>query len=158
MKLAEILIKQKETILNGARESLARANLTSYARSGNDINRVRFSILLDHVITGLNERNLLPLTDYIRKISLERFQAGFDFKEVQTALNVLEETLWKMITESQPPELFAESLGAIATILGTAKSTLAVTYINLVSSVKTPSLDLNAMFQGTDSSDFPDPD
>jgi hypothetical protein len=50
---------------------------------------------------------------------------------VQTALNVLEEAIWKQITKLMSPAEQAEALGLISSILGSGKDILARTYVSL---------------------------
>ena len=87
--------------------------------------------------------------DYMDQIARERFEAGFDIHEIQTAVNVLEESIWRQISQLVPPDELAEAFGLVSTVLGAAKDALARTYVSLASHNKAPSLDLNALFQGT---------
>jgi hypothetical protein len=78
------------------------------------------------------------------------FESGFDLWEVQTAFNVLEETIWRCILNEMQPEEYAEALGLVSTVLGTGKDTLARTYVTLASKTKTPFFNVQHLFNGTE--------
>jgi hypothetical protein len=83
-------------------------------------------------------------------IARERFEAGFDLWEVQTAFNVLEEAIWVRILKELAPTDFAEALGIISTVLGVGKDTLARRYVSLASRSRVPTLNLQSLFTGTE--------
>ena len=86
---------------------------------------------------------------YAEQIARERFDNGFDIGEVQTAFNVLEESMWRRLAGVTPPSEIVESLGLLSTVLGVGKDAFARTYVSLASKQHVPSLDLRAMFDGT---------
>jgi hypothetical protein len=65
---------------------------------------------------------------------------------VQTAINVLEEALWKRILSSVGPEDVAHSLGLTNAILSMAKDTLARTYVSLATKKDTPPVNINELW------------
>jgi hypothetical protein len=146
MKLHIILSKHTGEILDNACLQLSRARLKNYSCSEDSENRKRLEKLLELTIDALINKELLSITSYMEETAKERFYAGFDFSEVHSAINVLEETLWKKIDSSVKSEEIGHSLGLISTILGAAKESLARTYISLASETKISSLDLNALF------------
>jgi hypothetical protein len=87
---------------------------------------------------------------HAESIGRERFNAGFDLWEVQTAFNVLEEVIWTRIIKEFPAAEYAEALGLVSTVLGTGKDTLARVYVALASKSKAPTLDLRRLFTGTE--------
>ena len=46
------------------------------------------------VVASVLTRDLVPMIDHSNRVARERFEAGFDISEVQTAFNVLEEEIW----------------------------------------------------------------
>ena len=78
------------------------------------------------------------------------FEGGVDLSEVQRAYNVLEEVIWWRILKHLPAEQQGEALGLVGTVLGSGKDTLARKYVSLATQTHTPSLDLKALFSGTD--------
>lgn len=149
MNLLQLLQERETLIIDEATEALSRSQLKHYNSAGASWNRQRLKALYDLARTSIRERNLIPLMDYMDQIARERFAAGFDIHEIQTAVNVLEESIWRQISQLVPPDELAEAFGLVSTVLGAAKDTLARTYVSLASQNKAPSLDLNALFQGT---------
>jgi hypothetical protein len=90
------------------------------------------------------------MIDHSGTVARERFSAGYDLWEVQTAFNVLEEIIWQRILRELPPAEYAEALGLVSTVLGTGKDTLARVYVTLASKSRTPTLDLRSLFTGTE--------
>jgi hypothetical protein len=103
--------------------------------------------VFDVVLTSLTERDLMPI-HRAEAVARERFAAGFDIAEVQTAFNVLEEAMWRRVVAATEPEGLADAIGLIATVLGAGKDSLARTYVALASERHVPSLDLTALFRG----------
>jgi hypothetical protein len=146
MELHKLLAEQSRDILDTACTSLSRAKLRSYSCSEEGENRKRLENILELTIECIVKRKSLPMVSYIEETARNRFYSGFDFTEVHTAINVLEESLWNKINNYAKPDELAESLGLVSTVLGAAKESLARTYISLASKSKTGTLDLNAMF------------
>jgi hypothetical protein len=91
---------------------------------------------------------LSPICEYAEEVAKERFSAGFEISEVQTAFNVLEEAIWHVVIGRLPTENLVEATGLIGTVLGAGKDTLARTWVSLATSQRVPSLDLAALFEG----------
>jgi hypothetical protein len=148
MTLHELLTERSAEIIDEATGAMARAHLKHYERAGSEHIHQRLKALYVLTARAVKERNLGPMVAHADSIARERFEAGFDLWEVQTAFNVLEEALWTRILKELPPADFAEALGLISTVLGTGKDTLARRYVSLASKSKSSSLDLHAMFSG----------
>jgi hypothetical protein len=148
MDLVGTLKARHDEVLRDAVERLGHAHLTHYEISGPDASRQRLSDLLDLVVDCLTERSLGSICDYAETVAQERFEAGFDIAEVQTAFNVLEEALWRQVISQLDSGDLAEGTGLIGTALGAGKDTLARTWVSLASSQHVHSLDLTALFEG----------
>ncbi len=146
MTVIELIEQYSGPILQEASKSIARAHLEHYEKAGKKIVEERFKKLLEHTLRCMKEKRLIYIEDYAKGLAQERFSAGYDLREVQVAINVLEEAVWKVIVKNMPPDQLAEALGLTATILGSAKDTLAQTYVSLASKTKSASLDLKKMF------------
>jgi hypothetical protein len=87
------------------------------------------------------------MLEYARQVARERYPSSYDLQEVQTAFNLLEEEIWKRITEEVTPTDCPESFALISTVLGAGKQALAAEYVALASHRKAeaPSIDLNAL-------------
>lgn len=150
MSLEKVLHDGKQEMLSEAVESVRRARLQGYEKAGPDLLRQRLGVLLDLVINAVLERNLTPIIAHANTVATERFEAGVDLSEVQTAFNVLEEAIWLRILKKLPPAKQAEALGLVGTVLGTAKDALARQYVSMATRTHTPSLNLKALFLGSD--------
>ncbi len=148
MNLLEFLHEHSSDILAEAVESVNRAQLKNYQKAGPEHTQQRMKALLVLTLRAVKERNLGPMVAHADTIARERFDAGFDLWEVQTAFNVLEEVVWGKILKHIPAEELAEALGLVSTVLGTGKDTLARRYVTLASKRRAPSLNLQSLFTG----------
>lgn len=146
--MLDVLTNQAEVILDGAALALHRSNERHYAQAGPDASRERLARLLDLVVLSVTERDLVPMIDYATSVANERFDAGFDIREVQCAFHVLEEAIWERVVASIPATELAESLGMVGTVLGAGRDALARTYVSRATQQHVPSLDLSALFRG----------
>jgi len=92
--VTEVLTNERENILDAAAIALERSNLPHYAQAGPTAARERLARLLALVLQSVDTRDLVPMIEHATHIAHERFDAGFDIHEVQSALNVLEEAIW----------------------------------------------------------------
>jgi hypothetical protein len=149
MDLNQLLHDQSSDILSDAEAAIARARLAHYEKSGAEHTHQRLKALFTLTARAVKEKNLGPMVAHAETIGRERFEAGFDLSEVQTAFNVLEEAIWMRILKNLSPKELAEALGLISTVLGAGKDTLARTYVSLATKAKAPSLNLQSLFGGT---------
>ncbi|MBL0313630.1 MAG: hypothetical protein IPP78_13150 [Holophagaceae bacterium] len=150
MDIHSFLQESRQEILTEAVASLKRARLEHYEKAGTSQLRQRLDDLLSLTISAAAERNLAPMVAHANAVAMERFEGGFDLAEVQTAFNVLEEVVWLRILNNLPSADQAEALGLIGTILGAGKDALARRYVSLATQTHVPSLDLKALFSGTE--------
>jgi hypothetical protein len=148
--LPHLLREMREQNIERAVESLKRCGLPHYSSSEEQENRERLTALHDVALECVTRRTLVPMHDHARAVAQERHRDGFGVLEVHSAFNVLEEVLWKAITEHLAPEEYPEAFGLVSTVLGAGKQTLAVEYVALADpKASFPSLDLTALFKGT---------
>jgi hypothetical protein len=148
MDLIQYLESEGEQIVAEASAALTRSDLAHYKEAGHAVGHDRLTELFRLTVAGIRDRNLVPIMDYMAQVADDRFHAGYAIREVQIAINVLEESIWNYIVHATPPDQLAESLGLVSTVLGAAKDSLARAYVSLASQNKAPSLDLSALFQG----------
>ncbi len=149
VELIDALGVAQDDVLHSASESLQRAHLTHYEVSGSEESERHIADLFDLVVQCLSQRNLGPMCKYADQVAEQRFGAGFDIAEVQTAFNVLEEAIWHVVIPRLPTENLVEATGLIGTVLGAGKDELARRWVSLATSRRVPSLDLTALFEGT---------
>jgi hypothetical protein len=147
---AGFLTDERDAILEAAEAALARMHARHYESAGVSEVRQRLEALFDHLLEALRSRDLGRIVGYAEQVAQDRFNAGYDLYEVQTAFNALEEATWRRVFAGLPPAQFAEALGLVSTILGAAKDALARSYVSLATNTHAPSLDLQALFAGTE--------
>ena len=148
MDLDTILVKAEPQILDEAFSALQRSHITHYEVAGEEFTRQRLADLFGLVVDAIRDRDLSPMVTYAEQVALERFNAGFDVAEVQTAFNSLEEAMWRCVVRTEPPTGLAEAIGLLSTVLGAGKDALARRYVCLASHRHVPSLDLSSLFEG----------
>jgi hypothetical protein len=147
--IAEFLRRERPSILASAEAALERMHMPHYEQVTADTIRERLAALFDHLVESIARRDLTPSVEYARRVAEERFKAGYDIAEVQTAFNALEEAGWSCAVERLEATELAEALGLVSTVLGAGKDALASTYVSLAASTSVGSLDLRALFAGT---------
>ena len=150
MDLYSFLHDRTAEILSEAQEAITRAQLRSYAQAGPEHTHQRLRALLVLTTRAAKDRNLAPMMAHADDVARERFSAGYDLWEVQTAFNVLEEAIWSRIIRELPSTEFADALGLVSTILGAGKDTLARRYVSLATKTRAPSLDMRQLFTGAE--------
>lgn len=149
MNVYELLTVDRESIIQDASNTLGRSHLAHYEADGGEHLRARFEALFDLVHDSMHTRNATAMVRYAEKIAEERFTAGFDLREVQTAFNVLEEAMFKRLLDRLGPQEMATAIGLVGTVLGLGKDALARRYVSLAAHMKAPSIDYRALFAGT---------
>src|SRR5271165_3776576 len=109
MELVGVLIDKQDVILQEASGALGRARLAHYEASGSEESRQRLAHLFSLVVECLNRQTLSPICTYSERVAKERFEAGFEVSEVQTAFNVLEEAIWQVVIPGLPPSDLVEA-------------------------------------------------
>jgi hypothetical protein len=151
MDVALLLDKARAEVLDEAFAALESSHIAHYEAAGEPLTRQRLSDLYDLVVAAIRERDLSQITAYSHQVAEERFHAGFDISEVQTAFNCLEEAMWRRLVKDEPQSELAEAIGLLSTVLGAGKDALARTYVSLAGHRHVTSLDLSALFRGTNS-------
>jgi hypothetical protein len=151
MKLDTTLRMHREQILGDASTELAQLQLHHYESAGPDFTRERLENLYDLVLAAIDHRDVAAIIAYADAVAEERFTAGFDVSEVQHAFNMLESAMWRRVVPVEDPDDLAEAVGLLSTVFGIAKDALARRYVTLASKHRVTSLDLSALFAGTNS-------
>jgi hypothetical protein len=144
-----VFVDARDEILDEAFEALRLTQHTHYVAAGEEITRQRLARLFDLVVAAMRDRELVHVVNYTAELARERFDAGFDIVEVQSAFNMLEEAMWRRGVAVEPASELAACVGLLSTVLGAAKDVLARTYVSLASHRHVTSLDMSALFEGT---------
>lgn len=150
MQLDTLLQEAASEILEEAYAALDRTGTTHYTAAGEEFTRQRIRELFDIVVASIQTRDLAEMSRFAERIATERFEHGFDISEVQAAFNGLEQAMWRRVVTATPAEDLAEATGLLSTVLGFGKDALARTYVSLASHRHVPTLDMSALFAGTD--------
>ncbi len=150
MTLDQFLHDRTNEILKDATAAMVRAHASHYEAAGTEHTQQRLKALIVLTVRAVKDRNLGPMVAHADSIARDRFNAGYDLWEVQTAFNVLEEAIWLRIMKELPPAELPEALGLVSTILGIGKDTLARRYVSLAAKTRVPSLNLQSLFTGVD--------
>jgi len=151
MDVADLLEKYRAQVLDEAFAALESSHIAHYEAAGEPLTRQRLGDLHDLVVAAIRARDLTEVTAYSHEVAEDRFHAGFDISEVQTAFNSLEEAMWRRLVADEPQAELAEAIGLMSTVLGAGKDALARTYVSLAGHRHVTSLDLSALFRGTGS-------
>ena len=135
-------------VLDEAEQRLRHAHPQHYEASGSVESGRRLDQLFSMALDSVTQRSFTGICRYTERVARERFEAGSDITEVQTAFNVVEEAIWQVVISRTNPPNLAEAAGMIDTALGAAKDTLAHTWVSLASKTNAVSLDLSALFEG----------
>ena len=147
--LLDLLLRDESAILAESFEGMKRCRLTHYEAAGDEEIRRRLEGLYALLRDAVAERDLEPVLSFGRETARRRWAEGIDLQEVQSAINVLEEAVWRRIVKDVPPDGLAEALGLVSTVLGVCKDTMASTYVGLATRRHAASLDMKALFRGT---------
>jgi hypothetical protein len=152
-KVSQFLSERTDAVIAAALAAMERSHLPHYEKVGSGVAGERLRALYALVVRCTDERHLSPMLAHAERIARERHAAGIDLNEVQIAINVLEEAIWRAVLAEIPAEEQGEALGAVGTVLGAAKDRLACTYVSLVAKKPTRTLDLGSLFSGTSEGD-----
>ena len=144
------LREHRSEIVETAERGLARLGVRHYQTAEEGEVRRRLEVLFDHVLDSLGRHDLGSMVAYAEAVAEERFNGGYDLSEVQTAFNALEESIWTRAVAVLEPGHLAETLGLVSTTLGCGKDALARKYVSLATRTHAPSLDLRALFSGSE--------
>ena len=150
MDLSELLAENACEIVDATTDTVLRVRLKHYAAEGRDAVRRQIEDLFGRLLACAVAQNATSMVEHARSIAEERFASGFGLHEVQTAMNVMEETIWLRLEAQLPPDEFAAAIRTVSSILGMGKDALATGYVLLAARTHAPALDLPNLFRGTD--------
>ncbi len=121
MTLLDLLYNKPDQVLLDATNSLLRAHLPHYEKfKESDINE-RYKKLLISITKCVEKNSCNELASYMDKLSDERFSMGFEPTEVQVAINIFEEALWKNISDLVDGDKQISAMKLITGIISRAK-------------------------------------
>jgi hypothetical protein len=147
---AEILTQHAEELIDAATQAVLGSRLTHYTSGGHDALRGHIAALYGCLLRCVSAEEAAPMVAHARSIADQRYATGFELQEVQTAINMLESTVWRHLVRELPAASFADAIGGISSILGMGKDALAQSYVALAAGRHAKALDTPALFRGTD--------
>ena len=129
--LRRLFVEWRDDLVERALAELHNAHLTHYENEGAEVIRQRLSALCDLAERCLAECSAEPAIEHATRIARERFDAGYEIREVQVSINVLEEAVCQRALASFDPEDLARVLGLLVTIFNVTRDTLAQVYVDL---------------------------
>jgi hypothetical protein len=148
--VADLLVERRAGVLEDSYAALQGSCAVHYEKAGAAFTHERLADLFDLVVTALRERHLAEMGAYCEHVAQQRFEEGFGIAEVQAAFNALEQAMWQRVVSEVPPDDLVEAVGLLTTVFGFGKDTVARRYVSLAAHRRVPTLDLSAMFEGTD--------
>lgn len=149
MDVYDVLQAHEDAILDQAVLTVRAARFQHYESRGERWTRERLRDTFTQVVSSLRHRDLAHLVQHCEKIANDRFSAGFDFVEVNTAFNGLEQAMWRTIVAGAPAEQVVEWIGLLSSVLGAGKDAVARTYVKLATHRHAPAIDVAALSEGT---------
>ena len=150
VRTADFLAQRRVAIVDVALSDLNRRRVRHYESSGLEETRLRLDRLYDGLLQAVTKRDIGEIVAYARDVATERYRSGYGLSEVQTAFNVLEESIWACVFAELDPSAHAEALSVVSTVLGAAKDALARRYVELATQTHVPAIDVAALFTGTE--------
>jgi hypothetical protein len=148
MDVAGFLEAHRDAVLTTAGAAVAGRQLTHYQAAGDEATAERLGALFDLVVACCRQHRIEPALEYGRTLAIERHAADHTLGEVQTAVNTLEEAVWRALVSDAPPDALGYALGLVSTVLGTVKDRLACTYLAEVTAQAPATLRLDHLFEG----------
>jgi hypothetical protein len=148
VELSELFRSWEDDLVNEAVTELRHARLQHYIADGEEITRERVTMFIERAMECLASRRAQPMVEHAERIARERYAAGYDLFEVQTAINVIEEALWKRVLSSVEPEELARALGMVNAIFSMSKDVLARSYVSLATNREAPRQEIEEILDG----------
>lgn len=146
MNVIELLRENGNEIVAEAVSAIKRAHLRHYELADSELGRQRLHRLFELTLECLETKTTEPMTRYAEEIASERFFTGFTLRELQTAFNLLEESIWNQILDKMQVDDFASAVTTVDAPLRVGKNEVARVYFSLLSKSKVSSLDLKTDF------------
>jgi hypothetical protein len=128
MNLLELLHNKPDVILLDSTENLVRAHLEHYEKHSPEKLRYRLSKLYHAMVKSIEANECDEIVTFMKTVSDERYESGYEIYEVLTAINLLEETMWKEVSKYVDKNMQIAALKQVTCILSKAKESLADEY------------------------------
>jgi hypothetical protein len=139
-ELAEVLARELRT-----------AGTPHYLRAAPDVVRRRCHRLVKAFLES-TRGHPAPFVKYVRQITDERIAEGYYLAEMQQALRLLEERVWRIAVEGSSIDRLVRHLGIVTGTIGAAKDELARAFLSEKQRAEAETARLRAehLFKGTE--------
>ena len=129
MSLIDLFEYHQDIILLEVTENMERVQLKHYEADSE--NKLRQKMARTYYVfkEAITKESFDPLKKYLERVGEERYASGYELYELQTALDILEECIWKQIDEKLPKNEQLDAFITITKYMSNAKLTLAKVYV-----------------------------
>lgn len=129
MTIVDLFEQYQDIILLEVTENMERVNLKHYEEDSE--NKLRQKMARTYYVfkEAISKETFDPLKKYLERVGEERYASGYELYELQTALNILEECIWKQVDEKVPKKDQLDAFISITKYMSNAKLTLAKVYV-----------------------------
>lgn len=131
MTLLELCYNKPDLILLDSTDSLIRADLPHYVDLSPGLIRFRILKLQQALIKCIENQSCDKLLEYMKTVAVERFNQHYDLYEILTVINILEESLWKRISEFVDDDEKYKAMKKVSYLFNAAKEKLISEYASL---------------------------
>ncbi|MBL8016544.1 MAG: hypothetical protein JNK43_04680 [Ignavibacteria bacterium] len=131
MTLLELIYEKPDLILQEATNNLMRVQLPHYSKFRREEIHKKYSNLLLALTKCIETQKCDDMISYMDLITDERFVSGFEEEEIQIALNIFEEALWKNIKSHVDEKNHFEAKRSVTAIIDKAKEAMLEEYVTL---------------------------
>ncbi len=124
MNLLELIYNKPELVINDSTSNLMGVNLPHYNKFRKEDIEKNFSNLLLAFTKCIENNSADEMISYMDLILNERFAKGFQIEEVEIALNIFEESIWKNIYKNVDEDKQYSAMKLALCILSKAKEEL----------------------------------
>ncbi len=133
---ARLLAATRCVVVGDAAGALRHRGAGHYLAEGPE---AKLGRLFDTIVAAIESRDPMIVADYCGQVAEDRVRAGFDLREVQAAVNLLEEALW----DHAGPTLSTNpaALAAVAAAFNAGRDSVARVYVTCARSPATATID-----------------
>lgn len=121
MTFLDLIYYKPELVLNDATDNLVRAHLPHYDLYRKDEITKNLSNFLLSLTKCIENNSPDEMINYMKLITDERYAEGFEAEELQIAINIFEESLWKAIYKNVDDDKQYSAMKQVCCILSKAK-------------------------------------
>ncbi|HEY3249689.1 MAG TPA: hypothetical protein VGK25_01095 [Ignavibacteria bacterium] len=128
MTLLELCYNKPDLILLDSTDNLVRAHLKHYNQLTPEQIRYRLLNLFQSLVRCLEGDSCENMLKFMKIVSDERYESGYELSEVQTAINILEECMWRKISKFVDGDKQINAMKQVTNVLCKAKEELVSEY------------------------------